>query len=134
MTDVGTGERRMPGRPRKFGQGRINATVRFTPKIYAALKTAADSNGRSVSEEVETSIERKIRDEPLVEIARGIDEVGQELLSIAEELLQKALARIDQLEKAQTLSEEMIERAVSRALAKTRLTIGNNGAVEGSGT
>ena len=44
------------------------------------------------------------------------------------ELLDKALARIAELEKLQTLNEEMIERAVSRALAKTRLTIGNNGA------
>jgi hypothetical protein len=58
MTDVRTDERRKPGRPRKFGQGRINATVRFTPKTYDALKTAADSNGRSVSEEVEKRIER----------------------------------------------------------------------------
>ena len=134
MTDVGTDERRKPGRPRKFDQGRINATVQFTPKIYAVLKTAADSERRSVSEEVETRIERAIRDEPLVNIARGIDEVGRELHSIAQELLQKALARIDELEKAQALSEEMIERAVSTALAKTRLTIGGNNAVEESGT
>ena len=50
-------EGRRLGRPRKFGQGRINATIRFTPKRYAEIKKAADSNGRSVSEQVETMIE-----------------------------------------------------------------------------
>src|SRR5215813_5621439 len=50
-------EGRRPGRPRKFAEGRVNATVRFTPERYAELKKAADSNGRSVSEQVETMIE-----------------------------------------------------------------------------
>jgi len=49
---------RKPGRPRKYGQGRINATVRFTPERYAGLKASADANGRSVSEEVEAQVER----------------------------------------------------------------------------
>jgi len=48
---------RKPGRPRKFGEGRINATIRFTPARYAELKKAADENGRSVSEQVESLIE-----------------------------------------------------------------------------
>jgi hypothetical protein len=142
MTDIGMDERRKPGRPRKFGQGRINATVRFTPKTYAALKTAADDNRRSVSEEVETRIEHAIRVEPLLEIGRGIDRIGEELQEIAQELLEKYMARVDELEarnaelqKKQALTEEMIERAVSRALAKTRLTIGiGDDAAEGAVT
>ena len=40
-----------------------------------------------------------------------------------QELMAKAMARIAELEKSQTLNEEMIERAVTRALAKARLTI-----------
>ena len=54
MTDVGTDERRKPGRPRKFEQGRMKAAVRVRPKTYAVLKAASDSNRRSVSEEIET--------------------------------------------------------------------------------
>jgi hypothetical protein len=50
-------EVRKPGRPRKFAEGRINATVRFTPERYAELKAVADKNGRSVSEQVEAMIE-----------------------------------------------------------------------------
>jgi predicted HicB family RNase H-like nuclease len=59
--------RRKPGRPRKYGQGRINATVRFTPERHAELRAAADQNGRSVSEQVEYLIERAST------IARGAD-------------------------------------------------------------
>jgi hypothetical protein len=63
---------------------------------------------------------------PLV-IARGVAEVHEELLSIAQELLAKALARISELEQAQTLNEEMIERAVAKALGKARIAIGGDG-------
>src|SRR5262249_28848455 len=54
----GKPKRRKPGRPRKSGEGRINATARFTPGTYAELKAAADQNRRSVSEEVEARVER----------------------------------------------------------------------------
>lgn len=57
MTTAAVKEGRKPGRPRKFAEGRINATVRFTPERYAELKAAADKSGRSVSEQVETMIE-----------------------------------------------------------------------------
>jgi len=57
MTRAAVKEVRKPGRPRKFGEGRINATIRFTPERYAEIKKAADKNGRSVSEQVETMIE-----------------------------------------------------------------------------
>jgi hypothetical protein len=50
---------------------------------------------------------------------------SDEISNIAQELLAKALARIDELEKTKVLNEEMIERAVLRALTKTRLTIGD---------
>ena len=49
---------RKPGRPRKFGRGRIKATVRFTPERYEELRIEADHNGRSISEQVEYMIEQ----------------------------------------------------------------------------
>jgi hypothetical protein len=53
-----SGERRGPGRPRKFVPGRVKSAVRFTPTRYAALRAAANAAGRSLSEEVEARIER----------------------------------------------------------------------------
>ena len=146
-TDVGTDERRKPGRPRKFEQGRIKAAVRVRPKTYAVLKAASDSNRRSVSEEIETKLEESSLSESLQDIRRDIKDVSTNIqkltaanlttsppvitaasltLKSETDLLDKALARIDELEKAQTLNEEMIERAVLRALAKTHITIGHN--------
>jgi alcohol dehydrogenase class IV len=126
MTDVRMDEPRKPGRPRKFGQGRINATVRFTQERYRDLKAAADVSGRSVSEEVEARIEKLTALAWENEFRRDLGEIGHELRDIAQELLAKALARIDDLEKRQAINEEMIERAVLRALTKTRLTIGDD--------
>jgi hypothetical protein len=117
-------KRRKPGRPRKYGEGRINATVRFTPKAYDALKTAADDNRRSVSEEVERRIERSLAEERVAHIQRGIAQVAKDLQEIAQELLDKAGACIQRLEAAQAHNEEAIERAVARALAKAGLIIG----------
>jgi hypothetical protein len=56
--DTKLGTRKPPGRPSKFGPGRITATVRFTPERYAELKQGAIDHGRSVSEQVEIMIER----------------------------------------------------------------------------
>jgi hypothetical protein len=66
---------RKPGRPRKYGQGRINATVRFTADRYAALKMEAEKSGRSVSEEVEQRIERSFTNDALTEMQRELQEV-----------------------------------------------------------
>jgi hypothetical protein len=96
---VGIAGVRKPGRPRKYGQGRINATVRFTAEDYEKLRTAADAKGRSISEEVEARVGTSLLEEKFKDLR-------------------------DALEKAQTLNEEMIERAVTRALARTRLIIG----------
>jgi hypothetical protein len=85
---------RKPGRPRKYGQGRINATVRFTPKRYAALKSAAKKSGRSVSEEVETRIERSFSNDVLAGIERGLADIRSNMDGIMAELLQKAAERI----------------------------------------
>ena len=101
----------------------INATVRFTPKDYEALKVAAAGEGRSVSEEVEVRVHRSIFEDGLKDIRHALDEIGSEQLGMWQELMAKAMARIAELEKSQTLNEEMIERAVTRALAKARLTI-----------
>lgn len=56
MTAAKKFKARRRGRPRKYGQGRINATVRFTPDRYQNLKAAADTHRRSISEEVEARI------------------------------------------------------------------------------
>lgn len=66
-----------PGRPRKFGEGRINATIRFTPERYAELKKEADKNGRSVSEQVEAIIEEQ-RHTNTVLAAMGTSVAAQE--------------------------------------------------------
>jgi hypothetical protein len=118
-------ERRKPGRPRRYGQGRINATVRFTPERYADLKAAAEEQRRSISEEVEARVERSFTEAAFAKMNQDLQAIGSEMEEIAGELLNKAMARIAELEKAQTLSEEAIERAVTRALAKARLTIGD---------
>ena len=64
MTTTEKISRRKPGRPRKYGQGRINAAVRFTPERMQELKTEADRNGRSVSEQIEHMVSqtRLLRD------------------------------------------------------------------------
>jgi hypothetical protein len=49
---------RPPGRPRKFAEGRVHATVRLTPQLYADIKEKADAARRSISEEVEARLER----------------------------------------------------------------------------
>ena len=117
-------ERRKPGRPRRYGQGRINATVRFTPERYADLKAAAEEQRRSISEEVEARVERSFTEAAFAKMNQDLQAIGSEMGEIAGELLNKAMARIAELEKAQTINEEAIERAVTRALAKARLTIG----------
>ena len=53
MTQTEKSVPRTPGRPRKFGQGRRNVMVRFTPERYAELRAEADRQGRSLSEQVE---------------------------------------------------------------------------------
>jgi hypothetical protein len=75
MTSAEKTARRKPGRPRKYGQGRINATVRFTADRYAALKMEAEKSGRSVSEEVEQRIERSFTNDALTEMQRELQDV-----------------------------------------------------------
>jgi hypothetical protein len=66
VTQTKKTSRRKPGRPRKYGQGRINATVRFTPERYAELRAEADQQGRSFSEQVEHIVERAISERKLI--------------------------------------------------------------------
>jgi hypothetical protein len=89
-----TQEQKRPGRPRKFGQGRITSTVRHTPERYAELKAAADQAGRSVSEEVEFRIEAHARSEAdrqemlgqLFDHQQQIGRHQQEIRTLREEL------------------------------------------------
>jgi hypothetical protein len=70
---------RKPGRPRKYEGGRHNTTVRFTPTRYDALKSQAEENRRSISEEVEARVERSFTDDKLTEIERGVREISNEI-------------------------------------------------------
>ncbi len=136
-----------PAARESLSKAESKAAVRVRPKTYAVLKAASDSNRRSVSEEIETRLEESSLSESLQDIRRDIKDVSTNIqkltaanlttsppvitaasltLKSETDLLDKALARIDELEKAQTLNEEMIERAVLRALAKTHITIGHN--------
>lgn len=158
---------RRRGRPRKYGQGRINATVRFTPERHADLKAAADSNRRSISEEVEARIERLTHMLKMFNDERGmLTLLGKETDDAIEAAMHKrkwgevldfryggpifmrpgqvallqshwvnleAEAReneakiVEAQRKQQQQFEETIERAVTRALAKARLTINGAG-------
>jgi Arc-like DNA binding domain len=64
------GEQRRPGRPRS--QGRINATVRFTPETYEAVRTAAKVQGRSISEEIENRIQQSFQNEALIPVLNAL--------------------------------------------------------------
>jgi|SRR6516164_8921955 hypothetical protein len=77
MTKAAVSEVRKPGRPRKFAEGRINATIRFTPERYAELKAAADKNRRSVSEQVEAMIEELLHTNTVL-AAMGTNAAAQE--------------------------------------------------------
>jgi hypothetical protein len=132
MQTAAVREGRKPGRPRKYGQGRINATVRFTPERYAALKAKADRQGRSVSEEVEQRINRTFAEDRTHDIKRDLDELYQlisarwEVISARwEELFGQATGRIAELEKERVLSEHSLAQIVEGAVA--RALMGGNG-------
>lgn len=105
-------------------QQRVCFAARFTAERHAKLKAEADKHGRSVSEEVEARVERSFSNERLAEIKRGVDQVGTDLQGIAAELIEKIAERLVKIEQAQALNQEAIERGVTQALAKARLTIG----------
>ena len=104
--------------PKKSGRGRKNITVRFTPERFAEIKIAADASGKSLSEEIEDRVERLFQEDKFAAIRSGAEKTDREILGIAQDLLAKVMARNTELEKTQTLNEEMIERAVTKALTK----------------
>jgi hypothetical protein len=99
--------RKPPGRPRKYVDGRHNATVRFTPKRYADLKAEADLNGRSVSEEVEYRIEQY---DTLQNVLATLDTAFNQIRDLQQRLA--ATKRDDER------LVEMIEAAVTRAMER----------------
>jgi hypothetical protein len=71
------------GRPRKFAEGRVHATVRFTPDRYADIKKNADAARRSISEEVEARIERLAAfDSVLAAMSTGLAQIAQGNLEV----------------------------------------------------
>jgi hypothetical protein len=121
VTTIEKSSRRKPGRPRKYGQGRINATVRFTPERYAELRAEADQNGRSVSEQIEHMVEQ-------TRLLREL--VGQLKISISSankfeaDLMTAHAAELERLKETYAFQEErlaeLVEAAVARALARPR--------------
>jgi hypothetical protein len=74
--------RRKPGRPRKYGHGRINVTVRFTLETYIEIKAEAHRHGRSISEQVEYMVEQVRTQAEFIRIigqlaANGLDSVAK---------------------------------------------------------
>jgi hypothetical protein len=136
MTRSAESPRRKPGRPRKYGQGRINATVRFTPERYAELRAEADQNGRSVSEQVEHIVERAVSDRQLIaDLRRERDEADDKTIESMravtaygveqmDKLKAMHAAELGRLKEAYALQEErlaeIVEAAVARALARPR--------------
>jgi hypothetical protein len=66
------GEQRKPGRPRKFGEGRVNYTGRLSAETYAAVRTAAMVQGRSISEEIENRIQQSFQNEALIPVLNAL--------------------------------------------------------------
>ena len=128
MTEAKKPAARKPGRPRKFGQGRINATVRFSPQRYEMLRLEADQNGRSISEQVEHMVEQTLLLQRLAKSLRTsyLRECNDN------KVLRLALDELKTASRDELLSylklggselAEIIEAAVTRALARARLTI-----------
>jgi hypothetical protein len=126
---------RKPGRPRKYGQGRINATVRFTPERHAELQKEADQHRRSFSEQIEYMIERAVSDRQLIaDLRRERDEAADRAAADIRAVTAYGVEQMDRLRamhaaelermKAYALHEDrladIIESAVARAFAKSR--------------
>ena len=88
-------ERRPPGRPRKYGPGRITSTVRHTPALYAELEAAAEQAGRSISEQVEFELEELRRVTPALDKLDGDLEA---LKASQGTLIERSEAKIKRLE------------------------------------
>jgi uncharacterized coiled-coil DUF342 family protein len=136
VTQSEKNSRRKPGRPRKFGQGRINATVRFTPERHAELQAEADKNGRSLSEQVEHMVEQTRLLRELVgqhkewssSLNKYADSLREEGIRLSRELDDLKAAHAEELAGlrmtaaafGQDRITDVIEAAVARALAKPR--------------
>jgi hypothetical protein len=103
---------RKPGRPRKYGEGRIHATVRFTPEQYAALRAEADGHGRSVSEEVETRIAESFNSGTLQDALATLDSVLDQMRELQHRL---AATKRDAKRDEEKLAQ-IVEDAVARVL------------------
>ena len=114
MTSIKKTSRRKPGRPRKYGQGRINATVRFTPERYAELRAQADANGRSVSEQVEYLVNSAIYEQKLVANFRR--ELEADVASSAEALRAASEKQMKQLEAEHAKRMEQLEAEVAKRI------------------
>jgi hypothetical protein len=136
---IGKTSRRKPGRPRKYGRGRVNATVRFTPERYAELRAQADQQGRSLSEQVEHIIENAVRDRELIADLRrkadanfeeGLKDVRIVTTHAVEQADKLRAAHADEIDRAAAYAieekrlAEIVEAAVTRALGKTYRPIG----------
>jgi hypothetical protein len=129
MTSIEKTSRRKPGRPRKYGQGRINATVRFTPERHAELQTEADQRGRSFSEQVEHVVEqRRLLRELVAQLKIAFRSANQDAVRLRRELDDLKAAHTAELVDlpltAAALDQDrltdIIEAAVTRALQRGR--------------
>lgn len=154
-------QRRRPGRPRRFGTGRIHTAVRFSPERHRELKEAAEGRRRSVSEEVEARIEELASyKEALVTAARITDIARQSLEAAlreadwsslidpryggrvwipagqfplpksgfieAKEAVETPRAVVTVTPAVEETLSRIVEGAVAKALARAKLTIGED--------
>jgi hypothetical protein len=121
VTPIEKTSRRKPGRPRKYGQGRINATVRFTPERYAELQAEADQKGRSLSEQVEHMVEQ-------TRLLRELVDQLKVAFSSANYDAKGLLRRLDDREAAHTAELEALKMEHAAELAELRVTAAALGA------
>jgi hypothetical protein len=103
------------GRPPRHADERLskNRTFRVRDQLDQQLQDAADASGRSVSEEIELRLAKSFTADALSNFSKDFSRLQTEISSIAGELLEKAMARIDHLERA-------LERAVAGSPAHLR--------------
>ena len=132
MTDVGTKRAGSPADRESLV--RVGSTRRCDSRQNATRRSRRRRTieAAASAKRLRRASRHRFWKESLQGIRRGIEEIRADIQKLTAANLVTAPPVITAA--TLTLNEETVERAVARALAKARLTIGNNGEVEGSGT
>jgi hypothetical protein len=126
VTRIEKSSPRKPGRPRKFGPGRRNVMVRFTPDRYVELRAEADLHGRSLSEQVEHMVEQtRLLRELVGQLKISYNSAHEDGVRLRSELAEIKATYAAELSALRVLAAlepdrlaEIVEAGVARALAK----------------